>query len=882
MIKRFLSYLLVCILLCTIAAVPAGAVSIDVGGGSTSAGSALSTDNMKPNEYNAVKVSKISGDGKTLHKQWIIRKDAAQTPSTYIYFKNSHKVWHKQNPGKDKVPSAQTGTSGFNIITDSTIPLTHSRVNGALTTSTNFATSIKSYFKDAIKNNIPEAQATMDEFTAEGGFYIFEPLMSIVFGGKWFMGTPSEYAKLDIAAGGTASAYSPQTALMPSYTNRQAPELAYAESSYTSIGITGGKPAYSTGSGNSGRWRSPTILSSALGFGVVSGTGQVKKYTISYNKNGGSGSMSSGSVDHGKNYTIKSNSFTRSGHSFTGWKTASSSGTSYGAGGTISNVKKDIMLYAQWIANRTISFNANGGTGTMSSVTVTNGSNYTIKANGFSRSGYTFTGWRTGASSGTSYGAGATISNVTSNITLYAQWVANRTISFNANGGTGTMSSVTVTNGSSYTIKANGFSRTGYRFIGWKTAASSGTSYSAGGTISSVTSNITLYAQWQIITYTVIFDLKGGTRTGGGALSQTVNHGSAATAPTVWKDEHFLVGWDKAFNNVTSNLTVNAIWQELPVENLTIQFVTPNADYKEGTEVLSTYRIYNGGSVNARPRHNVSVSLSITYPGGSVTVPTKTQVVCPRGNENYIYFKWRVPAGTAGKTFKLVTQISVNGGAAQDTDTVNRVIAAMPSSQTPKTEFEAKKPSGWVKPGLPGGSTPTTASWYVWEYVLATDSYTPQYFGTSIANTNAAAVPDPNSPSKSQSGGVWTMRSGYGLSLKATQGFSAYGTAPGTDAYTHAQSAIALFPEFGYSNAVGKYRSLQNTGTGVFEVLQNTEAKNSARLHFTPIWFPDGDYNVQTFISDVWTPAGMLYGYFTSNAVKISGSAFDDWYVARN
>ena len=60
--------------------------------------------------------------------------------------------------------------------------------------------------------------------------------------------------------------------------------------------------------------------------------------------------------------------------------------------------------------------------------------------------------------------------------------------------------------------------------------------------------------------YTVNFNLDGkGVRTGGGKLVQTIVEGNSATEPAVTGNEGWLfVGWDMAFDNVTSNLTVTA------------------------------------------------------------------------------------------------------------------------------------------------------------------------------------------------------------------------------------------------------------------------------------------------------------------------------------
>lgn len=77
--------------------------------------------------------------------------------------------------------------------------------------------------------------------------------------------------------------------------------------------------------------------------------------------------------------------------------------------------------------------------------------------------------------------------------------VYNCTVSYNSNDGSGSMDSQTFYpyDGESVTIKANGFTRSGYSFVNWNTSREgNGTSYSAGSTYKG--NGMTLYAQWKI------------------------------------------------------------------------------------------------------------------------------------------------------------------------------------------------------------------------------------------------------------------------------------------------------------------------------------------------------------------------------------------------
>lgn len=151
----------------------------------------------------------------------------------------------------------------------------------------------------------------------------------------------------------------------------------------------------------------------------------------------------------------------------------------------------------------TISYNGNGATGgSVSGQTKWYGTNLTLRSNGYTRTGYTFSKWNTAANgSGTSYSAGGTYS-ANAAATLYAIWNENTaTLSFNANGHGTAPSSQTMR----YTQAARApdmSAVSGYTFMGWNTQSDgSGVGYIAGSTVKQanvIPANTILYAQWKL------------------------------------------------------------------------------------------------------------------------------------------------------------------------------------------------------------------------------------------------------------------------------------------------------------------------------------------------------------------------------------------------
>lgn len=231
-----------------------------------------------------------------------------------------------------------------------------------------------------------------------------------------------------------------------------------------------------------------------------------KTYTVSFNANGGQVSVNSKSVTSGSTYgTLPTPS--RSGYTFDGWYTAKSGGSQVTASTKV-ELTNNQTLYAHWtVASKsyTITFDANGGSVSKSSMTVTYGKKYGTLPTP-KRSGYTFNFWYYDDSSN---GTCVTVTSestvrITKNTTLCANWTkintdtgtSNNTyeVMLSVNGGSVSTGSITVENGSTYGTLPTP-TRSGYTFAGWYTAKSGGTKITSSTKVN-LTSDQTLYALW--------------------------------------------------------------------------------------------------------------------------------------------------------------------------------------------------------------------------------------------------------------------------------------------------------------------------------------------------------------------------------------------------
>ena len=233
-------------------------------------------------------------------------------------------------------------------------------------------------------------------------------------------------------------------------------------------------------------------------------------YVVSYNANGGEGTMNKTLATTNESTQLLKNKFTKKGYIIDHWNTKpDDSGTSYQITetnpGTITSdkVAEEITLYAIWkIDNtRTLLYNTNGGEGYRTPTKVPEGTTVTVIENTFRRTGYRFNSWNTKQDgTGTPYNPGDELT-VTSDMTLYAIWdyVGTYSVYYDRNGGDGTLYVTNITIGETGEVAYNSFEKTHYIFVHWNTSADgTGTSYNPGDDITP-TSDMTLYAIWQEI-----------------------------------------------------------------------------------------------------------------------------------------------------------------------------------------------------------------------------------------------------------------------------------------------------------------------------------------------------------------------------------------------
>lgn len=435
----------------------------------------------------------------------------------------------------------------------------------------------------------------------------------------------------------------------------------------------------------------------------------VPVYTVTYDGNGSTGGSvptDSGAYQNGATVTVAGNpgNLTRPGYVFSGWNTASTgAGTNRAEGSTFAMGAANVTLYAKWAPLYTVSYDGNGSTGGTAPTdagSYQSAASVTVAGNAgtLSRSGYTFVGWNTAANgSGTALTSASSFTMGSGNVTLYAQWAQNYSVSYDGNGsdsGTAPVDAAAHIANASVTVAGNSgnLGRAGHLFNGWNTAADgSGTARAAGDSFTMPGANVTLYAQWTPV-YTVTYDGNGST--GGSVPTDTASYQSAASVTvagnsgSLSRSGYSFAGWNTAADGSgtaqaaassllmgSANVTLYAQWTALPTYTVT----------------------YDG---NGSTGGSVPTDAGTYLNAASVTVAANSGNLSRTG---YTFAGWNTAADGSG-TAQAVASTLLMGSA---NVTLYAQWTALPAPVTPTTPADPGNPSTI---SLPSSGATTTAS----------------------------------------------------------------------------------------------------------------------------------------------------------------------------
>ena len=299
-------------------------------------------------------------------------------------------------------------------------------------------------------------------------------------------------------------------------------------------------------------------------------------YHINYILNGGINNP-----NNPESYNIESNKIwlrtpTKTGYLFLGWyepgKKLPTLSISAGSTG-------EKTFTAKWVViPYPIGYKYNGGDASNPYI-------YTVESvitlNNPTKTGYTFAGWSGTGIEQETYPMTVELVGATGPRCYTAHWTVNNyTITYHANGGTGTMAPSELTYDVSQTLSPNTFAREGYTFVGWAIESTGAKVYDDKHEVYNLASengdNVNLYAIWSVNSYNVTYESNGGNA----VAAATVAYDTLVTEPTApTKQYHSFKGWFKdaaltqAWNFASdkigaADMTLYAKWEANAITNL--------------------------------------------------------------------------------------------------------------------------------------------------------------------------------------------------------------------------------------------------------------------------------------------------------------------------
>ncbi len=301
-----------------------------------------------------------------------------------------------------------------------------------------------------------------------------------------------------------------------------------------------------------------------------------------------------------------------------------------------------------------------------------------------------------------------------------------------------------------------------------------------------------------------------------------------------------------------------------------------NVTYRCDTEVITAVTLTTGSQKT--PDNPAYARFSIngkTYSHSGIYIP--------EGGSQLAWVKWRTPKEPGYITITVASNCSVSSSeiVAQIVD-LDKNPPPDPQANDRNDGFSI--PAKSVKPNV---TSLTWGEWDCWwhEYWVWhsgdededgwwEDCGWWEYAWLAYsASLTAELRTKPDDKSPTASGKI--MKSGYGLNADGSA--QVRSSAPSSH-ITGVQNVVAYFPEFNYSTYWRLLKRLNTGYSSTFEFQKNKYSTYGQPVHFSPVWFPDGQYTTYAECLDSWTPAGMLQINLTDD-LTIRGSLFDDWHI---
>ena len=398
---------------------------------------------------------------------------------------------------------------------------------------------------------------------------------------------------------------------------------------------------------------------------------QAELYTVTFDANGGTGSMDVIEVEKRGTITFPECGFTRDGYKFLGWGIRKTSPVPFKRPGDTYRITSNKCYYAIWEALEapvtvTVDYNHDGLPADERTCVVGKGYDY-IYDNGEAvssplpdptRFGYEFVGWYDAPAGGNEISADYTLTS--DPITIYAHWEKGVVVRFEGNGYTGTIDAISAKPENIYG-KLPIPDPSGYpenqTFDGWCTDAGLTGKVTASTDFSSAAEEITLYAKWRACRYTVCFKTNyADSGVTGRMPDASAEFGVDYIIPECGytREGYVFVGWSEIANGKVKYVTgdklnrsgnkdndvfyLYAIWREddytLAFKAIEAALPTNRVVYEKGSlglpesgegwtaEYTSDSKLFSGGSIVSQPEsgtEKTTVAAAVTVNGVTKT-----------------------------------------------------------------------------------------------------------------------------------------------------------------------------------------------------------------------------------------------------------------------